>query len=81
MSGMAVQEKGPRVWVSGIIYPIPEPKSKMLGYRVSGMGIYFSEYNTNSYKFWRYLWVLSAHFDDLLRQRSKGGSSDLELEI
>ena len=30
---MAVQEKGPRVWVSGI-YPIPEPKCSGIGYRV-----------------------------------------------
>ena len=64
----------------GIGY-IPDTRAKMLGYRVLGMGIYFSEYITNSYKFWRYLWVLSANFDDLLRQRSKGGSSDLDLEI
>ena len=33
VSGMAVQEKGPRVWVSGI-YPIPEPKCSGIGYWV-----------------------------------------------
>lgn len=64
----------------GIGY-IPDTRAKMLGYRVLGMGIYFSDKCTNSYYYWRFVWVHSANFDDSLRKRSKGGFSDLELEI
>ena len=50
-SGMGAGYGCPGKGASGMgIGYIPDTRAKMLGYRVLGMGIYFSEYNTNSYQ-------------------------------
>ena len=77
-TGMGIPGKG----ASGMsIGYLPDTRVKILGYRVLGMGIYFSDYTTNSYQFYRICWVLRANFGDSFLQRSKGGFVDLELEI